>query len=234
MRPKLIAKSGTYRLGLLIKIQMNKSVITAILLLIFFAGNFREARGQGIRNMDDRIFMEMQGWRNPANEQFYTTLSGSAGPVSAGIPLMLGCVSLYKKDSLLLRKSLLTGAAAIFAFGLAQAIKPLVARPRPVEYFTWLEVASPKPSGWSMPSGTTSTAFATATALSLEFPQWQVILPSFLWAGSVGVSRIVLGHHYPGDVLCGAALGAGCAWLTHAIQKKLLCRKKPSGSLRQT
>jgi membrane-associated phospholipid phosphatase len=72
----------------------------------------------------------------------------------------------------------------------------------------------------SFPSGHTSEAFATATSLSLAFPKWYVIAPSFLWASAAGYSRMHLGVHYPSDVLVGALVGAGSAWLCHELNKR--------------
>lgn len=47
-----------------------------------------------------------------------------------------------------------------------------------------------------------------------------------LWASVIGYSRIYLGVHYPGDVICGAILGAligwGCYKLYELADKKLL------------
>lgn len=70
-------------------------------------------------------------------------------------------------------------------------------------------------SSASFPSGHTSLAFSVATSLSLTHPKWYVIAPAYLWAGSVGYSRLNLGVHYPTDVLAGAVLGAGSAYLTY-------------------
>ena len=73
----------------------------------------------------------------------------------------------------------------------------------------------------SFPSGHVSAAFCTATSLSLRFHKWYVIAPSFLWATSVGWARMYQGVHYPSDVLAGAIVGAGSAWLGYKIQHRM-------------
>ena len=34
-------------------------------------------------------------------------------------------------------------------------------------------------------------------------------LPLYLWAGTVALSRVILGVHFPGDTLAGALMGTG-------------------------
>jgi undecaprenyl-diphosphatase len=43
----------------------------------------------------------------------------------------------------------------------------------------------------------------------------------FLWASVVSYSRIYVGVHYLGDILAGALVGAGGAYLIYGIFKKL-------------
>ncbi|NDA48186.1 MAG: phosphatase PAP2 family protein [Alphaproteobacteria bacterium] len=63
----------------------------------------------------------------------------------------------------------------------------------------------------SFPSGHTVTAFALALSLSLFLPRWR--WPLLVVAALVGLSRIVLGQHYPSDVFAGALLGLGSVLL---------------------
>ena len=49
--------------------------------------------------------------------------------------------------------------------------------------------------------------------LSLMFikKKWYTVF-IIIWASAVSYSRIYLGVHYPGDVICGALLGALIGW----------------------
>jgi undecaprenyl-diphosphatase len=62
---------------------------------------------------------------------------------------------------------------------------------------------------FSFPSGHTSAAFMMATVLSYFFSP--LMIPLYCWATLVGCSRVVLGVHFPTDILVGALLGISTA-----------------------
>jgi membrane-associated phospholipid phosphatase len=129
-------------------------------------------------------------------------------------------IGLLKHDSALIRNSIYIGSSVVLSAIFTTVLKYAVNRPRPFVTYPDIEKVGSGGSP-SFPSGHTSEAFAFATSVSLSYPKWYVIAPSFAWAGAVGYSRMDLGVHYPSDVFAGAILGAGCAWVTFKVNKKL-------------
>lgn len=68
---------------------------------------------------------------------------------------------------------------------------------------------------FSFPSGHTSAAFLTMGIISYVFPLATV--PFLIWAIWVGISRIILGVHFPTDSLAGALLGYSISQLCLAL-----------------
>jgi membrane-associated phospholipid phosphatase len=131
----------------------------------------------------------------------------------------MGAVALIEQNDELLKNALYVGVSMGATYAFTHAVKYTVNRERP--YRTYPELLHLEPQfsvgNPSFPSGHTSFAFAAATALCLKYPKWYVIAPSAFWACSVGYSRMNLGVHYPSDVVAGALLGAGSAYLTYKI-----------------
>jgi membrane-associated phospholipid phosphatase len=133
----------------------------------------------------------------------------------------MGTVGLIRHDDELFRNACVTLTATALNIGITTAIKYSVNRKRPDQANIGV-VDKSDFNDPSFPSGHTSSAFATATSLSLAYPKWFVIIPTYTIASAIGYSRVYLGGHYPSDVLAGALVGSGCAWLTFEINKKLI------------
>jgi membrane-associated phospholipid phosphatase len=122
------------------------------------------------------------------------------------------------------KKMITAGKNALVSLGVSTAatwaLKYTVRRERPFERYPSVVKLS-SGGGYSFPSGHTSSAFAMATSISMSYPKWYIIAPCYLWAGTVGVSRIVLGVHYPSDVLAGALVGMGSAYVTNRANRWL-------------
>lgn len=189
---------------------------TIILLFGMFFISTNEIKAQ---NTDIELLEQV--YNNNGTVGLSQAISYTTTITAFGVPVVMGTVALIKNDEDLLKNALYTTAALGLNSVLTYSIKHTVNRQRPYiaypDKFTRLDDysgASP-----SFPSGHTSLAFATATSLSLQYPKWYVIAPSYFWAGYVGYSRMNLGVHYPSDVLAGAILGAGSAFVTYKINE---------------
>jgi len=101
--------------------------------------------------------------------------------------------------------------AAAGAIGLAayKLLKSRMSRPRPYQAIAGIRAGIDPLDAFSFPSGHTLHAVAFTIIAVVYFPllAWALVPFTLL----VAVSRIVLGLHYPSDVLAGAAIGAGIA-----------------------
>jgi undecaprenyl-diphosphatase len=191
---------------------IRKSILTAGVFLLLLLS----VHGQ---NADIDLLRKINP--NPPTSGIWKGVSKTAKPLSIGIPVAMFVVHLATKNENLKWKS----AEAVAALGSTiistQLVKIAFDRQRPYQKYPGIYPYEHE-DGKSLPSGHASIAFSTATTLALEYKKWYIVVPAYAWATSVGYSRLYLGMHYPTDVLVSAALGAGSAWLTHVIAKKLL------------
>ncbi|MEI8225850.1 MAG: phosphatase PAP2 family protein [Bacteroidota bacterium] len=185
-----------------------------VLLLIFLPVSLSS------QNIDIRILRSLNSSQTLPSDKFFQFVSNSDAYIVLGIPAGMGTVGLIKHDDQLFRNACVTLAATAVNFGVTAVMKYSFNRDRP--FITYPDITRKSYGGSpSFPSGHTSMAFATATSLSLAYPKWYIIVPTYTWASTVAYSRMDLGVHYPSDVLIGALVGAGSAWLSYAVNKKL-------------
>ena len=105
---------------------------------------------------------------------------------------------------------------------IGEVLKYTIKEVRPSNRYPGVIFVNSQTKDPSFPSGHTLVAFATATSLALEYKKWYITGPAFLWAGSVGVSRMYLGKHYPSDVLVGTILGIASGVVSHRFSINVL------------
>jgi membrane-associated phospholipid phosphatase len=170
------------------------------------------------QNADIDLLREINLNRNQLLDGTMKFLSDTDAYISLGTPAVIYTIGLLEKDSNIKKQAIYIGKTIMVSTFITIATKYTIKRERPFVTYSFLDKQSDG-GNYTFPSGHTSIAFATATALCIAKPKWYIIAPSFVWAGSVGYSRMHLGVHYPSDVLAGAIVGSGSAYLTYKINK---------------
>ncbi len=163
--------------------------------MIFFLQRL-DARGFGWIN---------QGMANPVGDWFFPCLN-SAAPFVPLLVVLLAWLAFRNSRrhwivALLVVAGVTMGDSLVF-----NPLKKAVARPRPAATLVGVRaLASGATGGFSFPSSHTANAFLAAAILSAHFARRRRV-----WIASaslIGLARVYVGVHYPGDVLLSGALG---------------------------
>ena len=103
------------------------------------------------------------------------------------------------------RDWLVATAAVAVAHGASIAVKRLLRRPRPADQGVQVLVGTPSSLSFPSAHATSTTAAAVLFGGLLRTPLAFAVVPP------MALSRLVLGVHYPSDVVAGSLLGAAVA-----------------------
>jgi undecaprenyl-diphosphatase len=122
------------------------------------------------------------------------------------------------------RKWKIASGSALAAAGLALLANKVIStawhRDRPFQTHHVAHIWGPNKTDASFPSDHASASFAIAVAVLLIDP---VVGALFLvLAVLIAVGRVVIGEHYPGDVLAGAAIGTVAAVVVVRLARPLI------------
>lgn len=188
-----------------------------VLQLIFFAAIPLKLAAQGglspdnpIQKIDNRIMIDLSEHRTSEKTSVFLFLSKYNNLVNVAVPAGIFAAGVIDNDKGTRQNAMYIASSSAVNLLLTLVIKKIVKRPRP--FLGQIKInAVYHPGQTSFPSGHTSSAFTTATALTQVYHKWYVIAPAYLWASSIGYSRMYLGVHYPSDVATGALVGTGTA-----------------------
>ena len=186
------------------------------------------------QNFDINLLKTINENESNFKNNFFNAASQSVIIIGIAAPLGVLTAGIIKHDKKLKKDAAWMVGGYILNAVVTQGMKRIVQRDRPFITYSFI-IKRDAGGGYSFPSGHTSAAFCTATSLSLLFPKWYVIAPAYLYASVVAYARMYQGVHYPTDVLAGAVVGAGSAWLSFKasawMEKKHSAKKaeKPAG-----
>lgn len=100
-------------------------------------------------------------------------------------------------------------AVGLVGLAIYKLIKSQTERPRPCSVTEAITLGADPLDQYSFPSGHTLHAVGFTLVALQYFPELVWVLVPF--AALVAASRVILGLHYPTDVVCGAAIGASLA-----------------------
>jgi membrane-associated phospholipid phosphatase len=170
------------------------------------------------QNVDINILKSINQSETTFKNNFFKATAQSVTVFNIVAPASLLTAGIINHDKQMQKNAAYMIGGFVVSSIVTQGMKHIVRRDRPYVTYPYL-IKRDVGGSYSFPSGHTSAAFCTATSLSLLFPKWYVIAPSYLYAATVGYARMYQGVHYPSDVLVGAAVGAGSAWISYKVEK---------------
>lgn len=122
------------------------------------------------------------------------------------------------------------GLALVFSLLVANiTLKPIVARVRPYDVNTLIQLLVEAPLDFSFPSGHSQASLAAASALFCWNRKWGGA--ALVLAGLIAFSRLYLYVHYPTDVLFGAVVGTLLGILAYGLVKGFLKKRAMKNGL---
>jgi undecaprenyl-diphosphatase len=150
--------------------------------------------------------------RVPAIRRFFAAISRLGDGPAWYLLIMVFAVAGGADGATAALQMALSGLAGVAIYKL---LKQGLVRERPCVMHEGILSGAAPLDRYSFPSGHTLHAVSFTMLATAWVPELAVLLLPF--AALVAASRVVLGLHYPTDVLAGALLGAGLAMTTRAI-----------------
>lgn len=165
-----------------------------------------------LSKLDYSIFKFFNSWAgHPASDWFFIFF---AVYIVYILPALLLVWWFVAKDRLVTRKAIIM--ATFSALLAREVLKPVIVhiwtRNRPFIEHTVHNIISKTDNEPSFPSGHALAMFAIAAAVYHYNKKAGMLL--YVTAILTGISRVVVGVHYPSDIIGGAVLGIIVGWLT--------------------
>jgi undecaprenyl-diphosphatase len=145
-------------------------------------------------------------------QRFFAVVSRLGDGVFWYLIMLLLPALFGKAGALVAAQMLAVGVVSLLVY---KVLKSVTVRRRPCESFPDIRRHAPMLDLYSFPSGHTMHAVGFTAVLIAHYPFLGLLVTPF--ALLVASSRLVLGLHYPSDVVFGALIGGSVAWASFLL-----------------
>ncbi len=173
-----------------------------------------------IEDLDKTLFLFFNGFHSPASDAFWLVITNIPTWIPLYAALLVWIIAWFKKDSVWI----IIGALLVITIAdqtTSAFMKPFFGRLRPChdpELSRMVHLAGGCGGRFSFASGHAANSFGLAMYVWLVFRHrfpWTSLL--FLWASFIAFSRIMIGVHYPFDIVAGGIIGIFTGWVVYRL-----------------
>lgn len=180
-----------------------------------------------IEKADQNAFLFLNGKFSHFSDQVWLAITNGITWIPLYIFLLLIIIKKFRKEALWIIGGLALVILASDQFT-STFMKPFFERLRPCHdpYLSqFVHIAKSCGGQFGFASSHAANTFGVATYLWLILKHYvPAIWLMFLWSALVAFSRIMIGVHYPGDILVGAFVGISFGWIFFKITTRSYLR----------
>jgi undecaprenyl-diphosphatase len=174
--------------------------------------------------IDKELFLYFNSFHTETSDQIWIWITNIPTWIPLYCLLVFFIIKVFKQNSWFVLAAILLVILASDQFT-SSFMKPFFGRLRPCydqEIGKLVHVADKCGGQYGFASGHAANSFGIAVFIFLLFKRyWHGTALIFLWAAVVAFSRIMVGVHYPGDILIGGLVGSFFGWLCFNLLSRI-------------
>ncbi len=178
-------------------------------------------------HIDKQLFLYLNGMHTDATDSFWQTITEIPTWIPLYLTILVFMILVFRKDSFFLIAGLLLVVLCADQFT-SSFMKPFFERLRPCHDPSIAHLAHVvKGCGgrYGFASGHAANSFGIAMFTWITFrAYWRGAWLMFVWAFFVALSRVMVGVHYPGDIVTGGLAGLFFGWAIFKVLEEVYFR----------